>query len=251
MYFDADEVENVRKVFNQEHPKEPIPKSSPQKVWSTLQARLRGKCAGSGTCVVASLLEKPRAPASWKSNPAEWVSSDDIDKLETRFEKVFKGYKHVGTFPIDFDKHTKTCQCLVSTLCSMNIRTLYEKGYHQLGLVFNTDKSTGPGQHWFAVFCDLRPDLVYPRMTYFDSYAHKPEPEIQTLMKRWKTQWDATHIHSKPMRLTYNGTRHQFEDSECGLYSLYFHYCCLLGIPMETRIPDEVVRGLRGMLFKV
>jgi hypothetical protein len=53
------------------------------------------------------------------------------------------------------------------------------------------------------------------------------------------------------MVLTYNKTRHQYEDSECGMYCLYFHLCCLLQIPMETRIPDSVVRGFRGMLFRV
>jgi hypothetical protein len=87
-------------------------------------------------------------------------------------------------------------------------------------------------------------------MTYFDSYAQKPEKEIQLLMRRWKEQWDATGVPAKPMKLTYNKTRHQYKDSECGMYCLYFHYCCLTGIPMETRVPDEVVRGLRGLLFK-
>lgn len=70
-------------------------------------------------------------------------------------------------------------------------------------------------------------------------------------MKRWRDQWLQTNIHNQPMKLTYNKTRHQYEDSECGMYCLYFHLCCLLGIPMEERIPDPVVRGLRGMLFRV
>jgi hypothetical protein len=70
-------------------------------------------------------------------------------------------------------------------------------------------------------------------------------------MKRWKEQWLQAGVHQQPMKLTYNKTRHQYEDSECGMYCLYFHLCCLLGIPMEERIPDPVVRGLRGMLFHV
>ena len=92
---------------------------------------------------------------------------------------------------------------------------------------------------------DLRRELEYPRVTYFDSYAHKPEKEIQRLMFRWKDQWDEMHPHETPMKLTYNSTRHQFKESECGMYCLYFHYACLMDIPMGTRISDEDINHLR------
>lgn len=253
MYFDTKEVENVRKVYNEEHPREqPIKQDTPVKVWRELKERLHASCeTGRAECILAHLIQKPHAPSSWRVNPEEWLTSVEIDALEKRFEKVFKEYKHVGTFPIDFDKHTRTGECLVSALCSMDIRSLYNKGYRQLGIIFNTDVSTGPGQHWVATFCDIRPELEFPRMTYFDSYAYKPEKQIQVLMRRWKKQWDETGIHSKPMKLSYNGTRHQYEDSECGMYCIYFHYSCLMGIPMKQKIPDEVVRGLRGLLFHI
>lgn len=253
MYFDAKEVENVRKVYNQEHPRESqISPGDPVTVWSEVKKRLHDACkSGHAECILANLIQKPKAPGSWKVNPEEWITTDEIDHIEHQFERVFKDYKYIGSFPIDFDKHTKTGECLVSALCSMDIKSLYAKGYRQIGIIFNTDVSTGPGQHWIATFCDISDELEHPRMTYFDSYAHKPERQIQVLMRRWKKQWDATGIHKKPMKLTYNGTRHQYKDSECGVYSIYFHYCCLLGIPMEKRIPDEVVMGLRGVLFKV
>ena len=244
------EVENLRKVYNQEHSR-PIPPGSTQVVWKEVQKRLKEDCkTGRAECIISHLLRRPAGPKSWNVNPEEWITSDEIELIEKQFEKLFSGYKHVGTFPIDFDKHTKTGECLVSALCSMDLRDLYKKGYRQLGMIFNTDVSTGPGEHWIAMFCDISPELEFPRMTYFDSYAHKPEKQFQVLMRRWKKQWDETGLQ-KPMKLTYNGTRHQYEDSECGMYSVYFHYCCLMGIPMDKRIPDEVVRGLRGVLFNV
>ena len=250
MDLDAKEVDNVRKVYNQEH-SNPIQAGNPEKVWADLKKRLHDKCkTGRAECIMAHLLQRPPGPKSWNVNPEEWISSTDIDALEKRFEKIFSEYKYIGTFPIDFDKKSKTGQCLVSTLCSMNIKSLYDKGFYKFGIVFNTDVSTGPGQHWIATFCDISPELEYPRMTYFDSYGQKPEKQIQVLMRRWKTQWDTIGIQ-KPMKLTYNGTRDQYQDSECGVYCLYFHYCCLMGIPMNKKIPDEVVRGLRGLLFKL
>jgi hypothetical protein len=253
MFFDDKEIENLRKVYNKEHPKEtPIPKSNIQTVWKSIQTRLHDECdTGTAQCIFNSLLSKPSAPNSWKTNPEQWLSSLDIDAVEKQFAKIVPDYYYVGTVPMDFDKHSEIGTCLVNSLCSMDIQKIYKKGYHRIGIVFNTDVSTGPGQHWIALYCDIRPELVFPRITYFDSYAQKPSKEIVNLMRRWKLTWDNTKIHSKPMATTYNKTRHQYENSECGMYCLYFHYCCLLGIPMNNRIPDEVVRGFRGALFKV
>lgn len=250
MSFDKSELENLRNVYNSEHPNEdPIREGS--NVWKELQKRLHSKCKEERACIIRSLMSKPSAPDTWKSNPSEWLSSIDIDKVEKEFSKVFSRYYYVGTVPIDFDKKSKTGSCIVNSLCSLNIHSLFKKGYTQIGIVFNTDVSTGPGKHWIALFCDIGPEFEYPRVTYFDSYSQAPEPEVQRLMQRWKEQWDATKIHSKGMKLTYNKTRHQYGDSECGMYCLYFHYCCLMEIPMEKRIPDEVIQSFRGVLFSV
>jgi hypothetical protein len=253
MYFDEKDIGRLRDVYNKEHPREqPIQSNTPEGTWAEIQMRLQSKCkSGRAECIITSLLSRPKAPAEWKVNAEEWLSSTDIDKLEKSFEELFPDYIHVGTFPMDFDAKSETGKCLVSALCSMDIRKLANDGKTQIGIIFNTDVSTGPGEHWVAVYCDIRPELAYPRMTYFDSYAQKPEKEIKRLMLRWKEQWDATKVHSQGMKLTYNKTRHQYKDSECGMYCVYFHYCCLMGISMEERIPDDVVNGFRSMLFRV
>jgi hypothetical protein len=211
--------------------------------WIQTVQIIHKKTHGTYTDSLQELVLIPESAGSEFSSPR--------DHVENQFTKVFSKYYYLGTFPIDFDMKSETGECLVSALCSMNIQELYKKGFTQIGIVFNTDVSSGPGKHWVAVFCDIGSEFEYPRITYFDSYSHKPEKEIQRLMKRWREQWVSAGVHSKPMVLSYNKTRHQYEDSECGMYCLYFHFCCLLGIPMEERIPDPVVRGLRGMLFRV
>jgi hypothetical protein len=250
---DSEEVENLRIVYNEEHPTEqPISKGTMTKVWNEIRNRFHDKCsAGTTECIVAHMLKKQKAPGSWEKNPEEWLSSLDIDAVEKEFMHMFKKYHYIGAIPIDFDKKSKTGSCVVSALCSMNIKQLYDNGTRKIGIVFNTDVSTGPGQHWIAVFVDIDPKYENARMTYFDSYSKQPEPEIQRLMARWKEQWDSTKIHSKPMELSFNKTRHQYEDSECGMYCLYFHFCCLVGIPMEKRVPDDVVRSFRGVLYSI
>jgi hypothetical protein len=248
--FDPDEIERLRTVYNNKHSKEkPIPKNGPNAVWAELKRRLHGKCTTGGpTCIVSELTSRPRAPASWSANRTEWLSSDDIDKLEREYAKVHEDYHFVGCVPIDFDLKSEMSKCIVSTLCSMKLDTLYKKGVRRVGIVFNTDVHDGPGQHWIAAFLDIRPELQYPRMTYFDSFARYPEKEIQRLMFRWKDQWDA---HGGPkMRLTYNKTRHQFKESECGMYCLYFHRACLLDIPMDKRVSDDDVNALRDLAYR-
>lgn len=247
--FDKELLDNFRKVYNSEH--EDKIKDSDD-VWTELKHKLHSKCkTGRVECIVAHLMNKPKAPQSWIVNPTEWLSSIDIENVEKQYMKLFKKYKFLGCIPIDFDLKSKTGKCLVNFLCSLKIKDLISQGFYQYGIVFNTDKHDGPGQHWFALYCDIRPELEYGRITYFDSYANKPESEIKVLMSRWKTEIDSLNLFKKPMELSRNITKHQFKDSECGMYSLYFHHCCLLEIPMDERIPDEVINKFRQLLFKV
>lgn len=250
---DEDEVENLRKVYNEDHSNEqPIEKGSITKVWKEITKRLHDKCSkGTVECVVSHMLKKQIAPSEWQTNPEEWLSSIDIDKVEKEFARVFKKYAYLGTIPIDFDKHSKTGACIVNSLCSIKIIDLYKKGFRQIGIVFNTDVSTGPGQHWIALFADIHSKFENARITYFDSYKKQPEPQIERLMTRWKEELDSTKLFQKPTELTYNNTRHQYQDSECGMYCLYFHFCCLSGVPMDERVPDDVIRSFRAVLYSI
>jgi hypothetical protein len=251
--FGEDEIEHLRVVYNTEHKNEPpISKGTSEQIWKQLKERFHAKCkTGRTECIISHMINRPKAPDSWIVNPTEWLSSVDIEKLEKQFEKLFPNYAFLGCIPIDFDKKSETGKCIVDALCSTNLKDLYRRGKTEIGIVFNTDISTGPGEHWIALFCDIRPELEMPRVTYFDSYSRKPEGEIQKLMKRWRDEWSTAGIHDKEMETTYNTTKHQFKDSECGMYSLYFHYACLLEIPMNERIPDDVVNSFRRLLFRM
>ena len=106
MYFDAKEVDNLRQVYNEEHKHErPIQGGNPEHVWIEIRKRLSKACkSGRAECIISHMLQKPAGPSSWRVNPEEWITSDDIDSLEKRFEKMFNEYKHVGTFPISIVK---------------------------------------------------------------------------------------------------------------------------------------------------
>jgi hypothetical protein len=241
---DPRELETLRKAYNKEHPHEkPIKKGD---IWKEITLRLKKACkASTPECIVRNLVDKPAAPMSWKVNDNEWLSSDDIDTCQAAYAKMIPDYYYVKSVPIDFDTHSETGKCLVSSLCSLDIRKLKQKGYRRVGIVFNTDVSSGPGEHWIAAFCDFRDELKYPQMTYFDSYAQKPEPEIIELMNRWSSQLGGG------MKLQYNAIRHQYKNAQCGMYCIYFLHCCLFEVPMEEKIPDDVMAKIRGLFFNV
>ena len=92
-------------------------------------------------------MERPE-PDAWLVHPEEWLSSDDIDHVENQFTKLFSKYYYLGTFPIDFDKKSETGKCLVSSLCSLDLKRIHKNGFTQIGIIFNTDVSSGPGKHW-------------------------------------------------------------------------------------------------------
>jgi hypothetical protein len=72
----------------------------------------------------------------------------------------------------------------------------------------------------------------------------KPPAQIARFMRSMTLQ-------DPQMKLAFNARRFQYGDTECGMYSLYFHHCCLLEIPMDERIPDDVMNKFRQLLFKV
>ena len=249
--WDADQMEALRVAYNKSHVgRAPILNGPPEQVWRNLRAAMRVHCdSENDACMVHSLMKKATAPMSWSSAPSEWLSSSDIEKVQENYMKLVPDYHFVGCVPIDFNATSETGKCLVSALCSMDIREIAKKGSTMVGIVLNTDPHDQPGEHWIAAFCDLRPELETPYMAYFDSYAYKPEPQVVALMNAWKDQWDSSGKHTRPMELLYNKVRHQFKDTECGVYCIYFLHCSIFGIPMDARIPDDVMLMMRQFFF--
>jgi hypothetical protein len=86
--FDKELLDNFRKVYNSEH-QDKIKDSDD--VWTELKHKLHSKCkTGRVECIVAHLMNKPKAPESWMVNPNEWLSSIDIENVEKQYIKLSK-----------------------------------------------------------------------------------------------------------------------------------------------------------------
>lgn len=231
--FSSQQLESLQRAYNETFSKTPI-RGDVDKFW----ARLKKKFAASGG--------RPQAPSSWTENRYDWLSNWDIEDVMKAYEHVVPDFKFLGCHSIDFDKKNRFRQCYVSELCNVNIAEWTRGGKYRLGIVFNLDEHDKPGSHWVAMYCDLRPGVE--RVVFFDSYSAKPEKEFQRLMLRWSSQWKCIAGHG--LRAYYNSLRHQHKNSECGMYSIYFLHCCIFEIPLQHRIPDDIMNGMRSLFFK-
>ena len=178
----------------------------------------------------------PEAPESWHKNPTEWLSTLDIDAKLNQYEVKYPEFKYYGATPIDFDLKSNTGQCEVNTLCNINLKSLLNqsKPKKYIGVVFNLDKHDEPGSHWIALFVNISKSEI----NYWDSYGIKPPTEVLDLINKLKTQGTYNGIKFK---VNINNKRHQYKNSECGVYSCNFIIQQLEGKSYESVI-NNIVR---------
>ena len=198
---------------------------------------------------------RPIMPPKWKINKNEWLTTIDIDNVLSQYQKKYPYFKYMGANPIDFSiKSGRSC-LTGGELCKININRLKKK-YKNIGAVFNIDPSTESGQHWFSLYIDLvgKNRKKKPTIYYFDS-AQKitkknieeriPE-EIQELVKKIQKQ-------NKNFDFLFNDCKHQYQNTECGIYCIHFLTEMLRGVPfkkyLRSKLNDNEMEQFRSKFF--
>ena len=244
--FDTNSINNIAKEWNRSNPDDVIKISKKSKDnWKKINNKLE-KCNGEEWCWINqnflkkkninqySKLFRPKMPNSWLKEKRKWLTTTDIDSVMKQYEENIPEFKFIGPAPIDFDYEYSVGLCIVDELCRLNIKKLYSKGIKKLGAVFNLDAHNEPGSHWVALYSDFNLGEVY----YFDSYGIHPPDEIRILMERLREQ--GRKLNGKPFKLYYNDIRHQFKNSECGVYSINFISQFLEGRKFKDIVRDIV-----------
>ena len=192
---------------------------------------------------------KPMMPKKWDTNPIEWLNTIDIRDVMNQYEIKYPEFEFVGPVPMDFDTKLGFGQCVVDELCKVKLDNLMAKGDTKLGVIFNLDKHTQSGSHWVAMYCDVN-NKNGGFIGYWDSYGMKPSPEVVVLMDRLKQQAkDLGH----DLEIKINKTRHQYKNSECGVYCIYFITSLLDGKDFEevvqTIVSDDDMNAKRKDFF--
>lgn len=146
---------------------------------------------------------KPRGPV----NNTEWLSSLDIIKVMDHYEKKYNDFEFLGPFPIDFE-------FLYKDFMELNIKKLI-KNKKKLGLIFNTDVSSGPGEHWISIYLDIKDKTI----CFFDSVGEEPPKEIKKLLNNLKKSCKSNY--DIKMNIIINNKQFQFDNSSCGVWSLW------------------------------
>ena len=190
----------------------------------------------------------PEAPKEWKENPNEWLTSIDILEVMKQYERTYKCFDFIGPSPIDYDKHIAYGECVWEELCHLNLKDKLKEGIYKIGIVFNTDPHTESGEHWIALFIDIKKKFIM----YFDSTGAKMPHEVGILMKRLEKQFKEMGINVRVM--SNEGFKHQKSSTECGIYVIYFILELAMGVKSpdyfkKKFVPDAHMTRLRKIYF--
>lgn len=236
------QLKYLRALWNAKHPNNRIPmkSSNANYIWIQLKQKNAGKC-GDEKCWLKEATRNdrndrndkyknlnkvfaPDAPAEWKQSPNEWLSSDEIIDVMKQYEQAYKCFKFIGPSPIDFDARDPDAEkggrseCVWEELCRFSVKDQIDHGKFKIGIIFNTDPHDKPGQHWISMFINIRKGQIF----YFDSVGQKAPKEVMILVDRIIKQG---LNQTPPIHFQFDQNwpvEHQYGDSECGVYSLYF-----------------------------
>jgi hypothetical protein len=149
--------------------------------------------------------------------------------------------------------------CVWEELCHLSLDKLMKSGKRKIGVVFNLDRYDEPGSHWVSLYISLEerptdvmskqtggssgPSIEWPNLGgknrkaahptpfifYFDSTGSPPPMEIKKFIHRIKKQGKLLSPPLDIVSYNSNGRNHQRNNTECGMYSLFFLITMLTG----------------------
>lgn len=284
--FTKEALVRLAAAWNEAHPETIIAKAdtlSKKKLWQQLNSRMFKICKGSGRewCWVDKLQKaksspevakslRPARPREWYKKPYAWLSNFDIEAVMRQYQDdKLNHFKFLGVYPLDFAAKDFFGTCLFQEICALDIAKIAKSRnkVKYIGMVTNLDYHHQDGSHWTALFACIDPKSPCFGAYYYDSVApSKPPAEIANFMNVLKSQAE-TYAKSVPggenavFNINHNRRRHQYGNSECGLFSMAFLIRWIDRMrkrPLETKFADIVdinlgdadVHELRKVLFR-
>lgn len=172
----------------------------------------------------------------------EWLNTINIDDVLEQNEVTRRDFKFLGTVPVDFDKFEKF------GIKNLDYDKLISEGKTKIGVVFNLDEHDQPGSHWVSMYSDLLKGEVY----FFDSYGTRPDPRIRAFLRR-VGKFCEGKLGTENVIVDHNKIRHQYGNSECGVYSINFIKRMLRGDSFkeicESKTTDTKINKCRNVYF--
>lgn len=279
--FNRNALVRLVQAWNTKNPHDKIKsftKMSKDQLWDTLNERMHKICKGNARewCWVDKLNEakqspdvtkslRPVKPREWYKQPYAWLTNYDIEAVMRQYQddKDLK-FKFLGVYPIDFEGKTGFGTCLYSEMCNLDITVYASRGYKYIGMVTNLDRHDQDGSHWTALFMCVDYTMPCFGAYYYDSVSNPPPPDMKRFMEKVKTQMEAYALKKSKQpiqfRLEYNRVRHQYGNSECGLFSMGYIIRWLEKVNekpdtmfsdiVKLKMNDKIIHRLRNELFR-
>jgi hypothetical protein len=219
----------LRDKWNSRHPDVKILTNEPKEIHKLLSNYLKNVC-NKESCWLKQKNEfgnldedfkesfAPVSPTEWKKNPNEWLSSIDIIKVMKQYEKAYKCFDFIGPSPIDFNSRKLYGECVWEELCNFNLEEQIKKGKTKIGIIFNTDPHDKPGEHWISMFINIKKKKIF----FFDSVGNTAPREVKELVENIKKQGQNLNPKINFIYDENHPVEHQYGNTECGIYSLFF-----------------------------
>jgi hypothetical protein len=196
---------------------------------------------------------RPNKPCAWYDNQLTWLNTTNIEDVVKQYEDVYPDFNFVGVFPIDFNEKTSMGQCISQEICNLNIERIYKSNIKKLGFIFNLDRHDEDGSHWVALYICLDPNNINYGAFFYDSATSGFPPEIHKFMTYISGVVNKINT-SKKFAIHKNTKKHQFKNTECGMFSMFFIIQCLKDIKASdvanANIKDESVMLFRDIYYK-
>lgn len=227
--FDENTIYKLRDLWNLRHNDSKIDSNDVKEIWEQLQKNLKSVCNKESCWLKQQFangqLDKelndsfaPKSPTEWKKNPNEWLNSMDILAVMKQYEKAYPCFDFIGPSPVDFDVQQQYGECVWQELCDFSVENQIKTGKTKIGMIFNLDPHTKDGSHWVSMFINIKKGKIF----FFDSVGDPAPKEVMALVERIKKQGSSL---KKPILFAFDQNHpveHQYGDTECGIYSLYF-----------------------------
>lgn len=212
---------------------EKLPKCNNQLCWldqiSDIEAKYGNK--------LANRIFRPIGP----QGKFDWLNTININQVMDQYSDKYNDFLFLGAVPMDF------YEINLNKIKELNYNDLVRDGIKKIGIIFNLDNHNQPGSHWVAGLVNFDNGHIY----YYDSYGTRPGKRVREFYYII-SKFIERDLKIKPM-IDYNKKRHQYKDSECGMFSLYFIIQILGGRSFKeicnSKINDDSVNALRNKLF--
>ena len=285
--FTLDSLKEIATNYNKKNEDKIDLELDKQDIVKELEDRLSNKCSEQ-TCWlrldIAKALDddikentfRPEGP----SKKYEWLSTTHINDVISQYQSVYDDFHFLGAVPLDFDKLP------VLGITNLNFDDLIKQNKTKIGLVINHDEHWKNGSHWVGLFIDLKKNAIY----YFDSVGSPPLKLIKKFITRVvKYMYSAKYKEKLPVNnilkifkniknlpenklsilmnekkylknlvenfdIRFNNIQHQFDNSECGVYSINFIVNLAEGRDFDDVInnvkKDEIMNANRKIFFR-